>query len=167
MSYADFDDDFQEADTTKTNEDAPDGSYQCEIKRFFENTTKDGTPRLNCVLQIVAGDHTGKTLFKSWLFTQSAMSYIKADFVRFGLPVESKRFSELVPMLDTNVVGKWCEAVKKDKGHYANVYINAMIDPLPGSKQTKSKKAKKADQVNELLEDAQAVAPESKDDIPF
>jgi len=194
MSYADFDDDFQEADentTTTDNGDAPDGTYQCEIKRFFENTTKDGTGRLNCVLQIVSGEYSGKTLYKSWIFTQSAMSYIKQDFKRFGLPVESKKFSELVPMLDTAVVGKWCEAAKKQNGQYANVYINSMLEPLVETKKaTKTPKAAKTSKTSNvrmfegakavateslketaqapcIYEEAKTITPESGEDIPF
>ena len=163
MSYADFDDDFQQADVPEHAEEAPCGTYQCEIMRFFDNTTKDGTSRLNCILQVVSGPHDGKVLYKSWLITKDGMSYIKADFQRFGLPVETTRFSDLRRMLDTDVVGKWCEAVKKENSNnpqYANTYINTMIDqvgksPGPPSSQVPS------------LDEAKAVATESGDNIPF
>ena len=165
MSYADFDDDFEQADMP-ANEEAPCGVYQCEITRFYENTTQNGTPRLNCILQIVSGEHTGKVIYKGWLLTTSAMSYIKADFKRFGLPVETKRFSELMPRLNKEVIGKWCEAVKKQKDDYANVYINAMIEPL-----TKPKHAGQAspatNQTPYTSDDANATTPESDDDVPF
>ena len=163
MSYADFDDDFQEADVPEHTEETPCGQYQCEITRFFDNETQNGTPRLNCVLQVVSGEHTGKTLFKSWLLTQSAMPYIKADFKRFGLPVETTRFCDLRPMLDTDVIGKWCEVVKKPQKDtvYFNVYINAMLDPL------EKKTLYVTPRQSLSLEEVKEIANSTDDDLPF
>jgi hypothetical protein len=83
---------------------------------------------------------------------------MKADFQKFGLDVETKRFSELRPMLDTDIVGKWCEVTKKpqkDNPQYSNVYINSMIDLLGKTKQS------------DIYNEAKTTALESKDDIPF
>lgn len=157
MSYADFDDDFEQAEVPD-NEEAPCGTYQCEITRFFNNTTQTGIDRLNCVLQVIAGEHIGKILYKGWLITPSALSYLKADFKKFGLPVASKKFSELMPMLDTNVIGKRCEAVKKQSDRYANVYINSMLDPLSESKQTCQAKG---------IRKRKTAATKNDDDVPF
>jgi len=166
MSYADFDDDFQQADVPEGSdaEEAPCGKYQCEITRFFDNETQDGTQRLNGVLKVISGEHAGKVIYKSWLLSPSAMPYIKADFKRFGLPVETTRFSELRRMLDTDVIGKRCEAVKKENEKntkYANVYINSMLSSL------EKPSPKQSEQAPSIYEEAKTTPPETKDDLPF
>ena len=172
MSYADFDDDFQQADLPETYAEAPCGTYQCEIVEFKDETTKTGIPKLNCLLRVIAGEHDGKVLYKGWLLTAEAMSYIKADFMKFGLPVETTKFSRLRNMLDSDVVGKWCEVVKKQNKkdpEYTNVYINSMITPVgnPQAAPTQTAPAPPQSPVDHYADAKEVAAAKSGDDIPF
>ena len=154
--YEQFDADFDDAETTGSGGEAPVGEYQCEIKKFLEGETQSGISRLTCVLEVVSGEHAGKTVFKNWLITKSSVPFIKADFMTLGLPITKYKFSQLRRMLDTDIVGKWCQVVKKQKpdSQYANVYINSMVDVI--------------DTPKDHYSDAKEIAATtSDDDIPF
>jgi hypothetical protein len=77
-----------------TFEPLPQGQYHVRVVKAEEvtgETKQDGTlkaPYITTWFEIVAGDYTGRLIFKNFIFTQNALPFLKPFLVALGYPTD-------------------------------------------------------------------------------
>mgnify|MGYP001175480471 CR=1 FL=1 len=75
-------------------------------------------------LIVIAGEHTGRHIFKNSVITPAALPFVKGDLKTLGLQLP--KFSDLPNHLE-EVLDKRLQVTKKTKDEFANVYFNKIL----------------------------------------
>lgn len=118
-----FDDDFSSAESPSFDE-VPDGKYQARIDSVRLDRSQKGDPMIKWDLIVIAGQHSGRHIFKNSVITPAALPFVKGDLKTVGL--ELAKFSDLAGRLD-EVLDHTLEITKRTRGEYTNVYFNKRI----------------------------------------
>lgn len=124
-----FDDNFDVAEVSDFS-DVPDGKYQVRIDKIeLAKTQQQQLPMIKYDLIVIAGELTGRHIFKNAVITLKSLPYIKGDFVtlEFQLAKLSDFESRMSELLD-----KQLEITKKTKGENSNTYFNKLIKTPSG-----------------------------------
>ena len=123
VDLSDFDDDFSSAESPSFDE-VPDGKYQARIDSVRLDRSQKGDPMIKWDLIVIAGQHSGRHIFKNSVITPAALPFVKGDLKTVGL--ELAKFSDLAGRLD-EVLDRTLEITKRTRGEYTNVYFNKRI----------------------------------------
>ncbi|MEZ6100259.1 MAG: DUF669 domain-containing protein [Pirellulaceae bacterium] len=123
VDLSDFDDDFSSAESPSFDE-VPDGKYQARIDSVRLDRSQKGDPMIKWDLIVIAGQHSGRHIFKNSVITPAALPFVKGDLKTVGL--ELAKFSDLAGRLD-EVLDRTMEITKRTRGEYTNVYFNKRI----------------------------------------
>lgn len=118
-----FDDDFSSAEAPSFDE-VPDGKYQVRIDAARLDRSQKGDPMIKWDLIVIAGQHSGRHIFKNSVITPAALPFVKGDLKTLGL--ELAKFSDLASRLQ-DVLDATLEITKRTRGEYTNVYFNKRI----------------------------------------
>ena len=124
-----FDDEFAAAETPSI-EEVPDGKYQVRIDSVRLDRSQKGDPMIKWDLIVIAGQHTGRHIFKNSVITPAALPFVKGDLKTLGM--ELARFSELSNRLE-ELLDATLEVTKRTRGEYTNVYFNKRIQIAGGA----------------------------------
>lgn len=124
-----FDEEFSAAETPSI-EGVPDGKYQARIDTVRLDRSQKGDPMIRWDLIVIAGQHTGRHIFKNSVITPSSLPYVKGDLKTLGM--ELAKFSELGNRLD-ELLDATLEVTKRTRGEYTNVYFNKRIKIAGGA----------------------------------
>lgn len=124
-----FDDEFDAAEAPST-EEVPDGKYQARIDSVRLDRSQKGDPMIRWDLLVIAGQHTGRHIFKNSVITPASLPYVKGDLKTLGL--ELAKFSALGNRLE-ELLDVTLEVTKRTRGEYSNVYFNKRIQIAGGT----------------------------------
>lgn len=127
-----FDDDFSSAEAPSFDE-VPDGKYQAQIDSVRLDRSQKGDPMIKWDLIVIAGQHTGRHIFKNSVITPAAMPFVKGDLKTLGL--ELAKFSDLPNHLES-LLDVTLEVTKRTRGDFTNVYFNKRIQIAGGAAPT-------------------------------
>jgi hypothetical protein len=68
----------------------PPGIYTARVLRGEYTTTKAGADAYRLRFVIAEGEHAGKTVIRTWTFSERALPYAKRDLASFGLTSSAK-----------------------------------------------------------------------------
>ena len=71
----------------------PGGTYQARVLRGEYCSTRAGAEAYRLRFEIVEGEHSGKTVIRTWTFGEKALGYTKRDLAPFGLTTSAKLLS--------------------------------------------------------------------------
>jgi hypothetical protein len=138
-----FNDDYEDAETTRTFGVIPDGTYQVFVDGVKLTETKgSGKPMLAWTFKIMGGDMEGRLLFKNSVITEETLGYIKTDLSICELHL--KKFSDLsarvFELLNMHLEIKVVNKTKVRNGNEEvsqNIYIQSKLydddDKMPTS----------------------------------
>ena len=118
-----FDDDFSSAEAPSFDE-VPDGKYQVRIDAVRLDHSQKGHPMIKWDLIVIAGQQSGRHIFKNSVITPAALPFVKGDLKTLGL--ELAKFSDLSGRLE-ELLNVTLEITKRTRGEYTNVYFNKRI----------------------------------------
>lgn len=124
-----FDEEFSAAEAPTSAEEIPDGKYQARIDAVRLDRSQKGDPMIKWDLIVIAGQHTGRHIFKNSVITPPSLPYVKADLKTLGM--ELARFSDLANRLE-ELLDVTLEVTKRTRGEYSNVYFNKRIQIAGG-----------------------------------
>ncbi len=84
---------FDAAATATEFTPLPPGVYSARVLRGEYTTTKAGADAYRMRFEVTEGDQTGKTVIRTWTFSEKAMPYTKRDLAPFGLTTQSQLLS--------------------------------------------------------------------------
>jgi Protein of unknown function (DUF669) len=156
--FAKFDDIFVNATTeTAPRGPIPEGKYVVTISSFTPQKSRAGNPQLVWELEIVDGEHKGRTVKKySGFSSPEQIGYLKADLIKAGMHLE--RLSDLATRMG-EMFGKMLKVTIKpqhDKGY--RVYIEGLAEENMPAGEIKNN--------NPFADDGQPIDI-SDDDLPF
>jgi hypothetical protein len=125
-----FDDEFASAEAPAGTEEIPDGKYQARIDTVRLDRSQKGDPMIKWDLIVIAGQHTGRHIFKNSVITPPSLPYVKADLKTLGMDLA--KFSDLGNRLD-ELLDVTLEVTKRTRGEYSNVYFNKRIQIAGGA----------------------------------
>ena len=123
VDLTEFDDDFSSAESSSFDE-VPDGKYQARIDSVRLDRSQKGDPMIKWDLVVIAGQHSGRHVFKNSVITPAALPFVKGDLKTLGL--ELVKFSDLAGRLE-ELLDRTLEITKRTRGEYTNVYFNKQI----------------------------------------
>ncbi len=123
VDLSEFDDDFSSAEAPSFDE-VPDGKYQVRIDAARLDRSQKGDPMIKWDLIVIAGQHSGRHIFKNSVITPAALPFVKGDLKTLGL--ELAKFSDLAGRLQ-DLLDVTLEITKRTRGEYTNVYFNKRI----------------------------------------
>ena len=123
VDLSQFDDEFSSAEAPNFDE-VPDGKYQARIDSVRLDHSQKGDPMIKWDLIVIAGQHSGRHIFKNSVITAAALPFVKGDLKTLGL--ELAKFSDLGCRLD-DLLDVTVEITKRTRGEYTNVYFNKRI----------------------------------------
>jgi len=123
VDLSEFDDDFSSAEAPSFDE-VPDGKYQVRIDAVRLDRSQKGDPMIKWDLIVIAGQHSGRHIFKNSVITPAALPFVKGDLKTLGL--ELAKFSDLAGRLE-DLLDATLEITKRTRGEYTNVYFNKRI----------------------------------------
>ena len=123
VDLSEFDDDFSSAEAPSFDE-VPDGKYQVRIDAARLDRSQKGDPMIKWDLIVIAGQHSGRHIFKNSVITPAALPFVKGDLKTLGL--ELAKFSDLAGRLE-DLLDATLEITKRTRGEYTNVYFNKRI----------------------------------------
>jgi hypothetical protein len=71
----------------------PPGIYTARVQRGEYTLTRTGAEAYRLKFEIVEGEHTGKTVIRTWTFGPRALPYTKRDLSLFGLATATQLLS--------------------------------------------------------------------------
>ena len=71
----------------------PPGIYTARIVRGEYTTTKAGADAYRIRFEVTEGPHAGRTIIRTWTFSERALPYTKRDLAAFGLTTSAKLLS--------------------------------------------------------------------------
>ena len=123
VDLSEFDDDFSSAEAPSFDE-VPDGKYQVRIDAVRLDRSQKGDPMIKWDLIVIAGQHSGRHIFKNSVITPAALPFVKGDLKTLG--IELAKFSDLAGRLE-DLLDATLEITKRTRGEYTNVYFNKRI----------------------------------------
>jgi len=91
-------DDFDSAQAAPEFKPLPPGIYNARVVRGeFCSTKSRGDDAFRIRLEVTEGEHTGKTLVRTWTFGAKALPYTKRDLALFGLVTSAQLLSPFPP----------------------------------------------------------------------
>ena len=123
VDLSEFDDDFSSAEAPSFDE-VPDGKYQVRIDAVRLDRSQKGDPMIKWDLIVIAGQHSGRHIFKNSVITPAALPFVKGDLKTLGM--ELAKFSDLAGRLE-DLLDATLEITKRTRGEYTNVYFNKRI----------------------------------------
>ncbi|MEX1024570.1 MAG: DUF669 domain-containing protein [Planctomycetota bacterium] len=94
--------DFSHVSDVESFASVPEGVYVCAIREVREGRTREGDPRWWFRLEVVEGDHAGRTAAWDGLsFSERGMARVKAVLGRLGLQTEG-----VVELAPEDLVGR-------------------------------------------------------------
>jgi hypothetical protein len=123
VDLSEFDDDFSSVEAPNFDE-LPDGKYQVRIDAVRLDRSQKGDSMIKWDLVVIAGQHSGRHIFKNSVITHAALPFVKGDLKTLGL--ELAKFSDLSGRLQ-DVLDATLEISKRTRGDYTNVYFNKRI----------------------------------------
>jgi hypothetical protein len=115
-----FDANYAAAKVTTSNE-VPDGKYRVSVEKVGLSRSPNGTSILTWDLRVLAGQFTGRHVFKRMAITEASLPILKRDLLLLGLDLA--KFSSLPNHLES-LVGKTLSVTKLTKKDFHNVYFN-------------------------------------------
>lgn len=86
-------DGFDAAEAAPDFTPVPPGIYSARVLRGEYTSTKAGADAYRVRFEIAEGEHTGRTVIRTWTFTPKALQYTKRDLAPFGLTTSAKLLS--------------------------------------------------------------------------
>jgi len=71
----------------------PPGVYTARVLKGEFTTTKAGADGYRLRFEVTEGQHTGRTVIRTWTFSERALPYAKRDLAPFGLTSSAKLLS--------------------------------------------------------------------------
>ena len=68
----------------------PRGSYVCLATKGERTTARTGTPGYSIEFEVIEGEYLGRRLWRTWFFTDAALTYTKRDLQKFGIGSKEK-----------------------------------------------------------------------------
>jgi len=68
----------------------PPGVYVARVLKGEYTTTRAGADAYRLRFVVIEGEHVGKTLIRTWTFSERALPYVKRDLTPFGLTSSAK-----------------------------------------------------------------------------
>lgn len=124
MSLEQYNDMYSAAEPPEGLGEVPDGTYQVMCEACRVGLTKSQKDCLKWEFVVVSGPYQDRKIFKTSLFTDKAMGFLKRDLEVCGVVLDT--FSDLPANLLT-IIGGFYEIVVKTNGEYKNIYINKTI----------------------------------------
>ncbi len=114
---------------TKTYDELPDGVYQVQVEAAQLKESKSGAPYLHYSLRVLAGQHSGRMIFKAQQLAPEGLPYLKADLELLQIPLENIGLLEetLPRALDALLDVKLKTNMRRDGTPAQNVYFNRLI----------------------------------------
>lgn len=107
-------------DTAKPYEPLPAGIHQVRVVSGSFTQTKQGTDAYRVVFEVTDGEHRGRRVSRTWVFTEKAIGYAKRDLAAFGLTT-GKQLLEQWPPLGSEVYCRLIVAIQRgDNGSEFN-----------------------------------------------
>lgn len=131
VDLTEYDDEYESAEVADFDE-VPDGKYQVRVDAVRLDHSQNGDPMIKWDLIVVAGQHSGRHVFKNSVITQASLPFVKGDMKTLG--VSLAKFSDLPNQLES-LLDITLEITKRTRGEYTNVYFNRRIQ-IPSGSQT-------------------------------
>jgi len=109
------------ATQVSTSNQVPDAKYRVRVENVKLTQGSNGHSILTWDLRVLAGQFTGRHIFKHAAITAASLPIIKRDLLVLGLDLA--RFSSLPDHLES-LVGKTLSATKRTKKDFVNVYFD-------------------------------------------
>jgi hypothetical protein len=81
---------FDTAEAAPEFSPIPPGIYAAKVVRGEFTTTKAGADAYRMRFEIVGGEQDGKTVVRTWTFSEKAIGYSKRDLAAFGLTTSAQ-----------------------------------------------------------------------------
>ncbi len=120
VDLAVFDANYAAAKVSTDNQ-IPDAKYRVRVENVKLTQGSNGTSILNWDLRVMAGQFTGRHLFKHVAITAASLPIIKRDLLVLGLALA--KFSSLPDHLES-LAGKTLSATKRTKDGFVNVFFD-------------------------------------------
>jgi hypothetical protein len=114
-----FDANYAEAQV-RENKPLPDGKYRVRVENVELTQSPNGNSILKWDLRVLAGQFTGRHIFKNAAITTASLPVVKSDLLALGLDLA--KFSTLPDHL-ASLIGKTLSATKWTKKDFVNVYF--------------------------------------------
>lgn len=75
----------------------PPGIYQARVQRGDYTSTKSGAEAFRLKFEITEGEHAGRTVQRTWTFSEKALPYTRRDLAAFGLTTKEQILSPFPP----------------------------------------------------------------------
>ena len=120
----DFDKAYDDAELS-----IPDGIYVVRVDKVrLATTRKTGAPMICWELRILGPTHENQVLFKNSVITEKSVRFVKQDFEKCGLELETFSSLEDNPALLEPLLDLVLEVHKKTSGEYENVYFKGIVE---------------------------------------
>src|SRR5262245_2399616 len=99
-------------DNAKAYEPLPAGIYLARIVNGALTKTKQGADAYRVAFEVSEGEHRGRRVSRTWVFTEKAIGYAKRDLAEFGLTT-SKQLLEPFPPTSCEVYCRLTVALQR------------------------------------------------------
>jgi hypothetical protein len=132
FNLSQFNDEYTNAAAPERSAPVPDGKYQVKVEAFELTKAKTGNPMLKFELRVLAGDFTGRAIFKNAVITANTLQYVKSDLLTLGF---AGKLSELEdPAVRAKLLDLTVQVTLKTKGQddqgrpNTNVYFDRRLE---------------------------------------
>jgi hypothetical protein len=76
----------------------PPGVYVARVQKGEFTTTRTGADAYRIRFEVTEGPHAGRTVIRTWSFSERALPYAKRDLAQFGLTTAAQLLSPFPPL---------------------------------------------------------------------
>ena len=107
--------DFSTVDDAESFVSIPEGIYVCRISEVREGVTRDGSPRWALRLEVVEGEHAGRTAaWDGLVFSERGLPRVKQVLARLGFDVAGTLDLHPADLLDLRVKVQFLTEERED-----------------------------------------------------